>query len=352
MNTTFEQILTYLTNKIAEVRSTVGSFTYMILSAVTFRLLDMESRFYALKQNMSVDTADDDAMDDLAKNRMIIRKQATVAIARGKFNIEIPEGSRFQVGQVVWVSGELIESDENYFYYVMTSEQTGSNVNKAIGQLTPITYIEGLNYAYIVEITIPAEDTETTESLRERYIASFNSKSFGGNKSSYKEYIANITGVGGCKVYPLKYGNGTVGITIIDSMYTVPSTELIENVQNAIDPDKNGDGEGKAPIGAIVTVLGVENQNIKIGLKCQFESGSFVDWESEIRTIINTYFHSKNETWADSSEVVIRRAEIISALLESDKIVDVLELTINDGNNNLILNEDRLAYLNELEEIA
>ena len=89
MNITFEQILTYLVDKITEVRATVGSFTYMILSAVTFRLLDMEGRFYTLKQNMSIDTADDAAVDDLAKNRGIVRKPATVAIAKGKFNIEI-----------------------------------------------------------------------------------------------------------------------------------------------------------------------------------------------------------------------------------------------------------------------
>ena len=352
MNITFETILNQLSSYITQVRTTVGSFAYMILSAVTFKLLDIEWKIYGLKINQNVDTADDSAMDDYETNRGLTRKPATVGIAKGKFNTEIPSGSRFQIGEVVWVSGNLIENRDGYYYYVMTSEQVGSYVNKAVGQLTAITFIEGLTYAYIEEITIPAEDIESTDSLRKRYKESFNSKSFSGNKSAYKEFVEAIDGVSGCKVYPIKYGNGTVGLTIIDSTYDVPSSELVDLVQNAVDPDKNGDGEGMAPIGAKVTVMGVGYQNIKIGVKCQFESGSFADWETEIRNIINDYFLEKNKTWANSNEIIIRKAELISEIIKSDKIIDVTDLLINDLDSNLILQQDRIAYLNELVEIA
>ena len=135
MNITFESILNQLSSYITQVRTTVGSFAYMILSAVTFYLLSIESKIYGLKQNMSINTADDSAMDDLASNRGITRKPATVGIARGMFNVEIPTGSRFQIGEVVWVSGDFISSSEGYYYYVMTSEQTGTIVNKAVGEL-------------------------------------------------------------------------------------------------------------------------------------------------------------------------------------------------------------------------
>lgn len=350
MSSTFDSIMQQLCSFITLVRTTVGSFCYMILAAVTFKLLEIEEKIYSLKQNMKVKTADDSAMDDLASNRGLTRKPATVGVARGRFNIEIPEGSRFQLGEVVWVSSELISQDTSY-YYKMISEQTGSSVNKAIGVLTPITFIEGLVDAYIEDILIPAEDIETTESLRERYQASFKSKSFGGNKAAYKEYIENIDGVGGCKVYPIKYGNGTVGITIIDSMYSEPSTELVENIQEIIDPDKNSDGEGQAPIGAIVTVSGVTKENIKIGIKCIFESGTFDDWKTEIENVIKSYFLSKNKNWADSTEIVIRKAEVIAEVLKCEKVVDVIELLINDLDENLILSTDSIANLSELEEI-
>lgn len=352
MNITFESILNFLCSFITKISTKVGSFAYFILSACSYKFLDLEGKIYAVNINRNINTADDSAVDDYASNRGLTRKQATVGIAKGKFNVEIPTGSRFQINEVVWVSGNLIESRDGYYYYVMTSEQTGSQVNKAVGQLTPITFIEGLTYAYIEEITIPAEDIESTDSLRERYKESFNSKSFSGNKVAYKEFVEAIDGVSGCKVYPLKYGNGTVGLTIIDSTYGVPSSELVDLVQNAIDPDKTGDGEGMAPIGAIVTVMGVSHQNIKIGVKCQFESGSFADWETEIRNIINNYFLEKNKTWANESEVVIRKAELISEIIKSDKIIDVTELLINDIDSNLILSTDKIAYLNELVEIA
>ena len=352
MNITFESILSLLTNCITEVRTTVGSFSYNILSAVTFRLLDIETRLYSQKLNQNVNTADDQAMDDLANNRGITRKPATTGVGKGKFNIEIPEGARFQINETIWVRNDFLESIEGYYYYKMISEQTGASVNKNIGQLIPITFIEGLNYAYLEEILIPAEDEETTEELKKRYKDSWNAKSFAGNKISYIEKINEIDGVGGTKVYPLKYGNGTVGITIINTLWSVPSSELISIVQNIIDPDKDGEGEGSAPIGAIVTIKGVENQNIKIGIKCQFKSGDFNDWKNDIEDIIKNYFTDKNKIWANSSETVIRIAEIIVKVIEHEMVVDVLELTINDADSNLVLDEDKIAYLSELEEIA
>lgn len=352
MNITVESILNYLCSFIIKVSSKVGSFAYFILMACSYKFLDLEGKIYALKQNNNINTADTNGIDDLIDNRGITRKPATVGIAKGKFNVEVPTGSRFQIGETIWVSGDYISTSDGYYYYVMTSEQTGSQVNKAVGQLTMITFIERLTYAYIEEIITPAEDIESDESLRTRYKESFNSKAFAGNKAAYKEYVEAIDGIGGCKVYPLKYGNGTVGLTIINALYDIPSNELVNNVQNIIDPDKNGDGEGYAPIGAIVTVIGVSYENIKIGIKCQFSTGTFDDWKDEIRNIINNYFLDKNKTWANTNEVVIRKAELISEIIKNEHIIDVIELLINESDSNLILSDDKIAYLNELEEIA
>ena len=46
-----------------------------------------------------------------------------------------------------------------------------------------------------LELLIPAQEEEDTESFRERYINSFSTKSFGGNKADYKEKIKGIAGV-------------------------------------------------------------------------------------------------------------------------------------------------------------
>ena len=54
-------------------------------------------------------------------------------------------------------------------------------------------------------------------------------------------------------------GGGTVKLTIIASDFTAPSTELIRQVQTAIDPEQNhGEGMGLAPIGHTVTVTGAK----------------------------------------------------------------------------------------------
>ena len=64
---------------------------------------------------------------------------------------------------------------------------------------------------------IPAEDGDTTDTLREKYYASIDGEAFGGNVADYREKVNAITGVGGVKVYPVWNGGGTVKLTVIAS---------------------------------------------------------------------------------------------------------------------------------------
>lgn len=82
-------------------------------------------------------------------------------------------------------------------------------------------------------------------------MASLKSQAFGGNVADYKEKVNSLAGVGGCKVYRASEwnGGGSVKIVVINSDFKRPSDELIENLQNTIDPETNhGEGLGIAPI--------------------------------------------------------------------------------------------------------
>ena len=351
MNITVESILNYLCSFVTRVSTKVGSFAYFILMACSYKFLDLEGKIYALQKNSDPDTADSEGIENLAKQRGLSRKAATVGIARGQFDVEVPSGSRFQIGEIVFVSGEYISESSGYYYYKLTSEQTGTEVNKAIGKLTPITYIENLNYAYTVEMIVLAEDKETDEELKKRYDESFGASSFAGNKQYYRDLCNSIAGVGGVKVYAVWNGPTTTKCVLISSEFNVPSQTLIDEVQEYIDPSKTGEGEGYAPIGDHVTIESVANQSLLIGVNCTFTSGEFADWKVEIENIINSYFLSLNKKWADSSEVVVRRAELISALVESDNIIDVNKLTIDGEENNVILDENKIAYLDDVVEV-
>ena len=352
MNITVESILNKLCSFITKISTKVGSFAYFILMACSYKYLDIEGKIYALEMNEDIDTADYEGINKLAKQRGLFRKAATSGIAKGQFNVEIPSGSRFQIGEIIFVSGDYISQSGGFYYYKLISEQTGTEVNKGIGKLTPITYVEGLTYAYAVEMIVLAEDIEDNESFIKRYNNSFGASKFAGNKQYYRDLIGEINGVGGVKVYACWSGPKTVKCTIISSDFGEPSNELVEEVQEYIDPDKIGEGDGHAPIGAHITIEGVSNQNILIGVNCQFQSGTFEDWKTEIINIINSYFLSINKKWADSQQIVVRKADIISKLMESENIVDVNNLLINGEDSNLVLYDDYIAFLDDVVEIA
>ena len=77
------------------------------------------------------------------------------------------------------------------------------------------------------DILIPGKDTESDDSLRERYFNSYDNQAFGGNQSDYKERVSALAGVGGVKVFRTPSGGGTVGLTIVDSEWSVPSSTMI-----------------------------------------------------------------------------------------------------------------------------
>ena len=181
--------------------------------------------------------------------------------------------------------------------------------------------------------------------MRKRYKASFNKKEFAGNKQSYITYISDIPGVGGVKVYPIWNGGGTVKIVITDSSYSVPSDNLVQEVQEKIDPSKNGQGIGQAPIGAIVSVFGAINRNIQIGINCEYKTGTFEDWENDIKDIINNYFNELSKNWQNEISIIIRKSELISRLIAFEQILDVIALSINNQDDNLTIADNELPYL-------
>lgn len=83
---------------------------------------------------------------------------------------------------------------------------------------------------------VPGDDAEDDESLRARYFGSFESQAFGGNRADYREKVLSLPGVGGVKIFRTPEGGGTVGLTLVDSLWGVPSDDLVAAVQAAIDP--------------------------------------------------------------------------------------------------------------------
>lgn len=302
-----------------------------------------------LQQNTTVETAVGDALDLLAAQRGLTRRQATPAVRQGTFNVQIPTGSQFKTingaASLIFTSGTQISGSGSTWVYQMTCTTPGEAGNTYTGALLPITAIAGLTSATIGEIITPGSDEETDDSLRQRYFLTFDTASFGGNIAAYRNMILAIDGVGAVQVYPAYNGGGTVLCSILDAQLTPAESGLVEQVQNIICPSEDGgsspspNGYGYAPIGAAVTIT--TGSELTLDITCNIEFAASVPngvevYQSQIEQAIQTYISSVNASWGAalvsqtvSYPVVVYASRIIAAILTVENVINVTNLLIN-----------------------
>lgn len=331
-----------------------GSLMWDSLSPASIELRLLYIELERLYRNSYADTADRENLIKLAVERGINPFPATNARLKAEFNVLVPIGSRFSHEELNYKVESLI-SDAHKTYQVMV-ESPGEIGNKyQTGRLIPVDTITGLSKAELVNLIIPGEDEEDTEAFRERYMNTLRYWNYGGNITDYKTKVSEISGVGGVKVYPVHSGGGTVRIVFITSEYDVPTADMVNTVQQILDPiPYQQKGMGIAPIGHFVTVEGVSYDTINIGLNLTFEEGfTWANVELPVSNMIGLYFQELREKWASKKAlpgdmedaIVIRVSQIESRLLDIAGIKDAVDTTINGSASNYTLLQDKIPKL-------
>lgn len=346
-----EMTFDYIMNRMLEsVPDTVdkreGSIIYDALAPAAAELAKCYMELDVVMDETFVDTASLQYLMLRCKERGVAIQGETAAVIEGVFtpsSVELTAGLRFNCDEVNYTITEKISAG----HYKLEAETLGTVGNKYTGLLLPIQTVNGLETAQIAAVLIPAEDGDTTDTLREKYYASIDGEAFGGNVADYREKINAITGVGGVKVYPVWNGGGTVKLTIIASDFTAPSTELISRVQTAIDPEQNhGEGMGLAPIGHTVTVTGAKYADLTITANVTFAAGwNWDNGKSQLVSAANAYLDELCKAWADSETTVVRISQIETHLLTADCIVDIDGTTVNGSTKNIELAADEIPRL-------
>ena len=351
---TFERILQRSLERVGvDVDKREGSLIMNAIAPVSAEHANIYILLDGIISDGYADTANRDYLIRRCRERGIEPHAATNAVLKGKFNMEIPIGSRFNLEELNYVAIELIESAEEetvtYYYYQMRCETSGTEGNKYCGELSSIDYIHKDLEGSLVELLIPAEDEEDTEILRNRYLSSFASSPFGGNKQDYKDKTNSLDGVGGTVVIPVWNGGGTVKLIIIDSEYHVASVELVKAVQEAIDPDPQGTGTGIAPIGHTVTVVSAEAFAVDVSCNITLVEGyQLVTVKTKIKEALEAYFLDMRKAW-ENGGLVVRISQIENRILGVDGVLDVINTTANGSTENLVLEVDQLPIMGELE---
>lgn len=345
-NMTYEYILGRMINRVNDwargrgivIDTREGSLIRTALSPAAIELTLMYIELNVILNETFADTASREFLIKRCAERGIIIEPATNAIRQGEFSMDIPLGSRFSLNILNYVAIEKISPG----IFKMECETPGNAGNLESGMLIPIDYIDGLEWARLTAVLIPGEDEEGTEHLRQRYFDSLQSQAFGGNIQDYKDKTLAIPGVGAVKVYPVWNGGGTVKIVFLDSIFGVPSSILVDTVQNALDPvPNNGLGLGIAPIGHIVTVAPVNAVTINIQTTITYQSGW--DWmtvQGAVVAAIDQYFLELAGSWARADALVVRVSQIEARLLDVIGVIDIQDTELNGTTGNILLGPD------------
>ena len=344
-NITFEYILQSMLDRVPNAfDKREGSIIYNALAPSAAELAEAYIMLSLIEDESYVDTASYNSLVKKCKERGIYQYPATNTIAKGVFNIDVPIGSRFSLDSLNYLVIEKISTG----VFKLQCEDVGPISN--LGSLIPIEYIEGLETAELTEILINGEFEEDEDSLRKRYYNSLESEAFGGNIADYKEKVNKLQDVGGVKVYPVWNGGGTTKLVIINSNYDVPSEELVNQVQEKIDPTQNqGKGLGIAPIGHIVTVVGVDAVKVNISTTITYEDGwNFEELKSSIEQCIDEYFNDLNKTWDNNDSLIVRISQIETRLLNLEGVIDIENTLINNIASNFVVDADSIVKRGEI----
>ena len=327
-----------------------GSLVFNALSALAFELekLYIEAN-YILNEGFA-DTADMDGLVRIAANRGLTRKPATNAYVSVTADVALPMGWRASLKGYNYIVTEELDST-NHIYKAMC-EEAGSGPNELLGQLTPIDYVDGLTSAVITEVLIAGDDDETQEELYRRYLESFSTEAFGGNITAYKTIVNAMDGVGGCKVYPVWNGVGTVKVVVISSDYGEPSSYLINQIQEALVPTDGGTGYGFAPIDHDVTVAAVAPVTVNVTTSITYTAGySWATIGDQITAAVEGYIKSIAEAWPEGdarTEALVYVSRLEAAVLNVTGVTDIQGTTLNGSTTNLHLDSDEIPVMGTL----
>jgi uncharacterized phage protein gp47/JayE len=232
--------------------------------------------------------------------------------------------------------------EDDYHAYKLLCETGGTAPNTTKGDLIAIEDIpNGLNYAELTECLIGGENETSDEDVKSAYYNFVNGTQVDGNITQYKQWCEEYDGIGNHKILPLWNGANTVKVSILSASNQKASDELISKFQNYLDPNVSGMGDGKAPIGAFVTVSTATEAPISISADITMKSG-YTD-TTLIDTAISKYLAEISYEKSQVSYMTIG-AEI----LKVECVDSISHLLVNGGTSDISLDTEEIPTVGTL----
>ena len=337
-NKDFDTVLEDMKNRIsADISKGEGTLTSFALSPAAAEIEELYNNLEVADENGSPLTCDREHLIIFGKQDNIPIKTATAAVWLARFNEDFEIGERFECGDLTFKATKKVSA----LNYYLQCEQLGSEGNtNPEDELLPIEFISETIEGELVELIEEAKDDEDTEVFRERYLAEKRTENvMSGNRASYKTKITGITGVAAVKLVRVTKTRKRIDAYIMSSKWGVPSSEVVNLVQETMDPvGSQGDGNGEAPFWHVVDIHPVSGVTININAKVTTQSGvTFNDVKAAMEQEIDNYFIELNKTWENEQYLIVRALRVAEAMASVPGVVDVQDLKLNGIADNATL---------------
>lgn len=338
---TASEILTQLLAEMPDsYQKTIGFPTYDLLAAMSLRMEGTDAEVADARAKLDPENLTGDDLDGFIYPRSgLDRRQAT--FAHGVVHVVgtgiVPEGTLFESGggvQYYATVGVQITGEGDV---PVTCRQDGAAGNLPAHSVTqmPVT-IQGIASC---DNPAPMEggyDEEDDAAYYERYLLKLRTPATSGNVYHYMTWALEVSGVGKVKVFPLGHGDNTVDVVLVDSEGKPAADELVEEVQDYIDPEQTGEGYGQAPIGARCYVSAATSKAISISCTVTKLSAAGADdtVTEAIKAAVSAYLAG-----IAFEQDYVSYGQIASAILDAEGVLDFENLLVDGGTANVQLGE-------------
>lgn len=348
LNEVHQDMLSAISEK---YQKTAGFPAYDFTAAFALAVLSLDADISAAEAHTDVDNLTGVDLDEYIKqHRGMFRKYGTYAEAT----------LRVTAGAGTIQAGDLFSTESGVEFYAISggtyavggaftvrAYEAGSSGNVGAGTITymPVT-IAGIGGVTNDAPASGGYDAESDDAFRDRFYDDLQNPNNGGNQQAYISLALSVSGVGRAKVFPQAKGANTVEVCIVDAHMEPAGTSLIQQVQALIDPNKNGDGEGSAPIGSACTVTTAASMAVSISASVTLAEGYSLPTvqasaASDLRDYLREIAFKKETTY-------LSYAQISSRLSAVDGVLDHTGLLVNGGTSNISLGGRQTPVLGEV----
>lgn len=373
------EITDFLLSQIPDTwRKEVGDFPYDMIKPDVAQIMQLEISQDRILQNAFPQYCEDERMDEHMAIRGLTRIEATankrILSIVADPGVRIPQGYTF-TSVVTDEDGNPIEftADKETIFLSeeavdvrITCNITGSEGNLATGSdfiLQPP--IAGVASITDMGTVVMAAERESLDEAWTRLLDKAENPDTGGNVHDYERWVVD----GFYKEYGVKVGKvlvdmcwnkdnghdgrGTVHIVVVDDDYGPLDASVVSDIKEYLDPKAyEGYGYGKAPGGAVVTVITGTPYYIDISASVEYEknvdrSAVLQQFIELVTDYVKSRVFNRNEDTKELSPVVYKKIAAILGTLSGVSNYD--NLTVNGGTEDIRLEPYEIPTVRKVE---